>query len=108
MFANDSLRTLCLAWKQLDQSQYDQWTEKVNNAKSIFNETKKSSRKKFFSFFSSSLENREEKVSELYEEVERDLILHGATAIEDKLQHSVVQCIEQLSQAGIQIYNYST
>jgi len=32
-FANDSLRTLCLAWKELDRSEYDQWVEKLNTVK---------------------------------------------------------------------------
>lgn len=50
------------------------------------------------------MENREEKVGELYEEIERDLILLGATAIEDKLQDGVGQCIERLSQAGIKLW----
>jgi phospholipid-translocating ATPase len=40
----------------------------------------------------------------MYEEIEKDLILLGATAIEDKLQDGVPQCIERLSQAGIKIW----
>lgn len=54
--------------------------------------------------FSSTLENREERLAELYEEIERNLILLGATAIEDKLQDGVGECIERLSQAGIKIW----
>ena len=34
----------------------------------------------------SSLTNRDEKVADVYENIENDLILIGATAIEDKLQ----------------------
>ena len=33
-----------------------------------------------------ALEDREDRLSAVYEEIERDLILLGATAIEDKLQ----------------------
>ena len=33
-----------------------------------------------------SLTNRDEKVADVYENIENDLILIGATAIEDKLQ----------------------
>jgi phospholipid-translocating ATPase len=40
----------------------------------------------------------------MYEEIEKDLILLGATGIEDKLQDGVSQCIERLSQAGIKIW----
>jgi phospholipid-translocating ATPase len=31
-FANDSLSTLCLAWKQLDRSEYEQWAAKLSVA----------------------------------------------------------------------------
>ncbi|CAN1321194.1 Phospholipid-transporting ATPase 3 [Linum perenne] len=41
------------------------------------------------------------KVAEL---IEKDLILIGATAIEDKLQEGVPACIETLSRAGIKIW----
>ncbi len=33
-----------------------------------------------------ALENREERLDAVYDEIERDLVLLGATAIEDKLQ----------------------
>lgn len=36
--------------------------------------------------------------------IEKDLILIGATAIEDKLQEGVPTCIETLSRAGIKIW----
>ncbi|KAL8153941.1 hypothetical protein V2J09_011701, partial [Rumex salicifolius] len=36
--------------------------------------------------------------------IERDLILIGSTAIEDKLQEGVPTCIETLSRAGIKIW----
>jgi phospholipid-transporting ATPase len=36
--------------------------------------------------------------------IEKDLILIGCTAIEDKLQEGVPACIETLSAAGIKIW----
>lgn len=54
--------------------------------------------------FSTSMEKREEKVNETYEEIEKNLKLIGATAIEDKLQDGVPQCIERLARAGIKIW----
>lgn len=36
--------------------------------------------------------------------IEKDLILIGCTAIEDKLQEGVPTCIETLSRAGIKIW----
>ena len=50
------------------------------------------------------MENREEKVNEAYEEIEKELILIGASAIEDKLQDGVPECIERLARAGIKIW----
>jgi P-type E1-E2 ATPase len=50
------------------------------------------------------MEQRDEKVAEMYEQIEKNLKLLGATAIEDKLQDGVPQCIERLSQAGIKIW----
>lgn len=57
-------------------------------------------------FFADSLliSNREEKVNALYEEIERDLILIGSTAIEDKLQDGVPCTIQRLLNAGIKIW----
>jgi phospholipid-translocating ATPase len=50
------------------------------------------------------MEKREEKVNEVYEEMEKNLKLLGATAIEDKLQDGVPDCIEHLARAGIKIW----
>ncbi|KAI2664891.1 Phospholipid-transporting ATPase ID [Labeo rohita] len=51
-----------------------------------------------------ALEDREEKLEKLYEEIEKDMMLIGATAIEDKLQDGVAQTIEQLARAEIKIW----
>lgn len=32
-FATDGLRTLCLAYKELDEGEYNKWAEKLNEAK---------------------------------------------------------------------------
>ncbi len=32
-FATDGLRTLCLAWKELDEGEYNKWAETLNQAK---------------------------------------------------------------------------
>ncbi|GLD54395.1 phospholipid-transporting ATPase ID-like protein, partial [Lates japonicus] len=53
---------------------------------------------------STALDDRESKLDQLYEEIEKDLLLLGATAIEDKLQDGVPQTIEQLSKADIKIW----
>lgn len=84
-FGSSGLRTLCLAYKDLNPEAYDSWNEKFVQAKS-------------------ALRDREKKLDEVAELIEKDLILIGSTAIEDKLQEGVPNCIETLSRAGIKIW----
>lgn len=51
-----------------------------------------------------SLENREELLDALYTELEQDMKLIGATAINDKLQDGVPHTIAQLLDAGIRFW----
>ncbi len=51
-----------------------------------------------------SIENREKKMEEAQELIERDLILVGATAIEDRLQDDVARTIAILKEAGIKVW----
>ncbi|KAJ3214767.1 hypothetical protein HDU67_001212 [Dinochytrium kinnereticum] len=51
-----------------------------------------------------SLSDREEKIDAVAEEIEQNMLLIGATAIEDKLQDGVPECIERLSRAGIKLW----
>mgnify|MGYP000240183281 CR=1 FL=1 len=50
------------------------------------------------------MENRDDKLSEVYEEIEQNMTLIGATAIEDKLQDGVPEAIANLAAAGIKIW----
>ncbi|NXV54268.1 AT8B5 ATPase, partial [Uria aalge] len=84
-FAGEALRTLVVAYKNLDEDYFQDWIRRHHEA-------------------STALEGREEKLSELYEEIEKDLMLLGATAIEDKLQDGVPQTIETLAKANIKIW----
>ncbi|NXL65981.1 AT8B5 ATPase, partial [Chordeiles acutipennis] len=84
-FAGEGLRTLVVAYKSLDEDYFQDWIRRHHEA-------------------STALEGREEKLSELYEEIEKDLMLLGATAIEDKLQDGVPQTIETLAKANIKIW----
>ncbi|XP_057482184.1 phospholipid-transporting ATPase 3-like isoform X1 [Actinidia eriantha] len=79
------LRTLCLAYRDLCSDTYENWNEKFIQAKS-------------------SLRDREKKLDEVAEIIEKDLVLIGCTAIEDKLQEGVPTCIETLARAGIKIW----
>jgi phospholipid-translocating ATPase len=84
-FAEDALRTLCLAWKSISEEEYASWALEHHEA-------------------STSLENRHEKVSQVYEKIEKDLLFVGSTAIEDKLQDGVPECIAKLAKANIKIW----
>uniref|UniRef100_A0A7N6F830 Phospholipid-transporting ATPase n=1 Tax=Anabas testudineus TaxID=64144 RepID=A0A7N6F830_ANATE len=84
-FAGEGLRTLVLAYKDLEEEYFNQWKQRHHEA-------------------STELDDREGKLDELYEEIEKDLLLLGATAIEDKLQDGVPQTIEQLSKADIKVW----
>ena len=53
---------------------------------------------------SCAMEDRDKKVSATYEEIERNMILIGATAIEDKLQDGVPETIANLALAKIKIW----
>jgi phospholipid-translocating ATPase len=50
------------------------------------------------------LEGREERIERVCAELEHDLHLLGATAIEDKLQDGVPETIADLKRAGIKIW----
>jgi len=53
---------------------------------------------------STAIVNRDAQLNDVYEEIEKDLTLIGATAIEDKLQDGVPEAIANLSLAGIKIW----
>ncbi|XP_039988198.1 probable phospholipid-transporting ATPase IM [Xiphias gladius] len=84
-FAGEGLRTLALAYKDLDENYFEVWMKK-------------------FLFASTIIENREDLLAALYEEIEQGLKLLGATAIEDKLQEGVPETIACLNLADIKIW----
>lgn len=84
-YANEGLRTLCLARRKLTPHEYTTWDKQFQTA-------------------NSSLNDREELIDKVSELIECNLELVGATAIEDKLQEKVPECIQTLRQAGIKIW----
>ncbi|KAF9955352.1 hypothetical protein BGZ72_003804 [Mortierella alpina] len=84
-FSNMGLRTLTLAQRILDQQTYDTWAEKYAAA-------------------GKALDERAKKMDQVAEEIEKDLTLLGATAIEDKLQEGVPDSIAALREAGIKVW----
>ncbi|KAG4403343.1 hypothetical protein GLYMA_01G092900v4 [Glycine max] len=85
-YADAGLRTLILAYRELDENQYKEFDNEISQAKNLISE------------------DRETLIEEVSDKIERNLILLGATAVEDKLQNGVPDCIDKLAQAGIKIW----
>uniref|UniRef100_UPI00358EBCD1 phospholipid-transporting ATPase IC-like n=1 Tax=Myxine glutinosa TaxID=7769 RepID=UPI00358EBCD1 len=86
VFANESLRTLCLATRDLSEEEYHKWYSQ------------------HFIPASTAIGERERRLGIAYELIEKDLVLLGATAIEDKLQDGVPETIAKLAEAKIKIW----
>ncbi|XP_029920908.1 phospholipid-transporting ATPase IC [Myripristis murdjan] len=84
-FANETLRTLCLCYRDVSRDEYDAWARKHKDA-------------------SVTMTDREAALDRVYEQIENNLMLLGATAIEDKLQDGVPETIAKLAKADIKIW----
>ncbi|KAJ8779200.1 hypothetical protein J1605_000076 [Eschrichtius robustus] len=84
-FAGEGLRTLAIAYRDLDDKYFKEWHKMLEDA-------------------NAAIDERDERIAGLYEEIERDLMLLGATAVEDKLQEGVIETITSLSLANIKIW----
>uniref|UniRef100_A0A8C6TT55 Phospholipid-transporting ATPase n=1 Tax=Neogobius melanostomus TaxID=47308 RepID=A0A8C6TT55_9GOBI len=84
-FALKGLRTLVVACRHFSPEQYTEVDRRLNAART-------------------ALQQREEKLQEAFNFIERDLQLLGATGVEDKLQDKVQETIEALRLAGIKVW----
>lgn len=84
-FAKQGLRTLVFACKIIPETDYVKWNERHVVAQAL-------------------ISNREKELEQVYETVENDLVLVGASAIEDKLQEKVPETIENLQHCGVHIW----
>lgn len=71
-YAEAGLRTLVIAYRELAEEEYKKWEEEFVKVKT------------------SVSEDRDALVDAAADNIERDLILLGATAVEDKLQKGVI------------------
>lgn len=85
VFAREGLRTLCIAQRILSEEEYQDWNRKHELA-------------------AAAIQDREEKLEEVSDMIERDLTLLGGTAIEDRLQEGVPDTIALLAEAGIKLW----
>lgn len=84
-YATDGLRTLCLAYREISETEYQEWASVFNKAATTIN-------------------NRAAELDKAAELIEQDLTLLGATAIEDRLQDGVPETIATLQTAGIKVW----
>ncbi|KAI8906468.1 hypothetical protein EDD86DRAFT_240841, partial [Gorgonomyces haynaldii] len=84
-YANEGLRTLCIAYRDISEQEYTEWAQIYDKAATTIN-------------------NRGEALMKAAELIEKDLILLGATAIEDKLQDGVPDTIHTLAEAGVRVW----
>lgn len=91
-FATDGLRTLCCAYRVIDEEYYKNWEDKYKKAMLQLKDK------------GAGGKSREEAIGDCMSEIESELTLLGATAIEDKLQEGVPETIDTLMRAGINIW----
>ncbi|KAJ5272711.1 hypothetical protein N7478_007836 [Penicillium angulare] len=84
-FATDGLRTLLYGHRFLDEATYKSWKADYHDA-------------------STSIVDRQEKMEQVGEQIEQQLELTGATAIEDRLQKGVPETIDKLRRANIKLW----
>ncbi|XP_054394580.2 phospholipid-transporting ATPase IK isoform X2 [Pongo abelii] len=84
-FAQETLRTLCLAYREVAEDIYEDWQQRHQEASLL-------------------LQNRAQALQQVYNEMEQNLKLLGATAIEDRLQDGVPETIKCLKKSNIKIW----
>jgi phospholipid-transporting ATPase len=84
-YATEGLRTLCIAYRDVSEEEYASWS-------------------KIYDAAATTINNRQDLLDQAAELIEKDLILLGATAIEDKLQDGVPDTIHTLATAGIKLW----
>lgn len=84
-YSNRGLRTLLLGMRVVNQAEYEGWKVRFDRA-------------------SMAIDARQEKLNLLAEEIEKDLILLGCTAVEDALQAEVPATVRSILKAGIKLW----
>ncbi|KAG0598784.1 hypothetical protein M758_12G100400 [Ceratodon purpureus] len=85
-FGELGLRTLVVAYKELDEGEYQNWHTRYTEARSMIGK------------------ERELRTEERAEEIEQGLTVVGGTGVEDKLQVGVPEAVDRLAKAGINIW----
>ena len=91
-FATEGLRTLMICSRPLGRDEFASWHTRFNEASTNLKEIEK------------RMNGEPNLIDDLAEELELGFDLVGASAIEDKLQEGVPECIADLGKAGIKIW----
>lgn len=84
-FSQKGWRTLALAYKEITSEEYELFRSDITAAMNDIN-------------------NRDERLLDVYKSIERGLSLIGSTAVEDRLQDGVAFTLESLRAAGIKVW----
>jgi len=85
-YASEGLRTLCLAFREVPEQEFQEWYQVYDKAQTTVGGT------------------RAQELDKAAEIIEKDFYLLGATAIEDRLQDGVPETIHTLQEAGIKVW----
>ena len=85
LFSVNGLRTLMIAYKEISEDHYKQWSER-------------------YLLMKKNVNNTEKDIYKLYDEMEKNFKLIGATAIEDELQDNVDKIINDMMLTGMRIW----
>jgi phospholipid-transporting ATPase len=85
LFSIHGLRTLIIAYKEISEENYNNWSDRYLETKKNVNHT-------------------EEDLNKLYDEMETNFKLIGSTAIEDELQDNVDVIIDDIMRTGMRVW----
>lgn len=91
-WAEDGLRTLAFAWRPLSRDYAEDWLARFDAANASVEQRGLKGK------------GQENDIDKLMAELETDLIMQGATGIEDRLQDDVGETIAVLVEAGIKVW----
>lgn len=92
VFAIEGLRCLLMGYAEISEEKYAAWNKQYKTALSDLDEIERVKK------------GEPNNIERLQDEIERNVVLVGATAIEDRLQDGVPECIAELARAGINIW----
>ncbi|KAI9914347.1 hypothetical protein PsorP6_008157 [Peronosclerospora sorghi] len=92
LYAKSGMRTLCFAYKTIGHYEYDEWNARFTEAHASMDELVK------------RRQGRPNAIDPLMNEIERDLILLGVTAVQDKLQAGVPATLRLLQETNIKVW----